>query len=123
MNNHSLPFGYMEIKLNAGWEGWRGELGKLQACVVATFAFIEKFTYTRVYTVLVPLLLNAEYASRKCFIAKNWIINTNVIKSSCSENKFKIANLKNLVYIYLKMRFKIAILHVVFKYKIHAFYW
>ena len=33
-----------------------------------------------------------------------------MIKSSCSENKFKIANLKNLVYIYLKMHFNITIL-------------
>ena len=33
-----------------------------------------------------------------------------MIKSSCSENKLKIANLKNFAYIYLKIRFNIIIL-------------
>ena len=33
-----------------------------------------------------------------------------MIKSSSSENKFKITNLKNFVYIYLKMHFNVTIL-------------
>ena len=56
MENDSLSFGYMEIKLNAGWEGWGGGLGKLRVCVMATFAFIERSTYTRKCTVFVPSL-------------------------------------------------------------------
>ena len=33
-----------------------------------------------------------------------------MIKSSCFENEFKIVNLKNFVYIYLKIHFNITIL-------------
>ena len=72
-------------------------------------------TYIRVYTVFVSLLLNAENVNKKCFISKNCIVNTYAIKSSCSENIFKIANLKNFAYIYLKIHFNITILfHVLF---------
>ena len=61
--------------------------------------------------VLVSLLMNAESACKTCFIVKNKIVNTNVIKSSCSENKIKIANLKSFVYTnYLKIHFNITIL-------------
>ena len=55
--------------------------------------------------------MNAENESKKCFITKNKIVNTNVIKSNCCGNKFKIANLKSFVYNnYLKMCFNITIL-------------
>ena len=38
-----------------------------------------------------------------------------MIKSNCSKNKFKISNLKNFAYIYLKIRFNITILlHMLF---------
>ena len=56
MDDDSLSFGYTEIKLNAGWEGQGGGLGKLRACVMAAFAFIERSTYTRVYTAFVTVL-------------------------------------------------------------------
>ena len=37
------------------------------------------------------------------------------MKSSCSENKFRIANLKNFAYIYLKTRFNVTnLLHMLF---------
>ena len=68
-------------------------------------------TYPRIYTVFVSLLLNAENVSKKCFITKNKIVNKNVIKSSCSLNKFYTANLKCFVYTnYLKICFNITIL-------------
>ena len=56
------------------------------------------------------MLLNAGNASKKCFITKNEIVNTNLIKSSCSENTFKIVNLKSLVHTnYLKISLYITI--------------
>ena len=57
MDNESLSFSYTEIKLNAiAGKVEEGRLGKLQACIMVTFAFTERSTYTRVYMVFVPLL-------------------------------------------------------------------
>ena len=47
----------------------------------------------------VSLILTAKNVIEKCLIAKNKIVNTSVIKSSCSRNKLKIANLNSLVHI------------------------
>ena len=37
MDNDSVSFDYMEIKLNAGWEGWKEGIGKIlgmyDACI------------------------------------------------------------------------------------------
>ena len=98
MDNDSLSFCYKEINLSASWKG-RG------------IDLYVRLTYTRVCTVFVSLLWIAENASKKCCIAKNRIVNRNVIKFSFFENKFKIANLKNFVCTnYLKIDFIITIL-------------
>ena len=49
MDNDSLSFGSMEIKLNAVWEGREGILRKLRACVMASFAFIESTYWLYLY--------------------------------------------------------------------------
>ena len=54
-----------------------------------------------IFQIILSLLLNA----------KNKIVSTNVIKSSCSGNKFKIANQKSFMHTdYLKISFYTNIL-------------
>ena len=67
------------------------------------------------FKLFVSLLLNIKNENKKCFISKIEIVNINVIKSSCSGNKAKIANQKNFVHTnYLKINFTINILLYMF---------
>ena len=110
MDNDSLSFDYTEIKLNADWEGWGGGIEKTSNVCYGHICLHGKVdSYQSIYSIC-TFTIECCSTSRKCFITKNWIVNTNVIKSSCSENKFQIANLKNFVYTYLKICFNITIL-------------
>ena len=42
MDNDSLAFGYMEIKLSGGWEGWEGAIEEaIWACEASVFVLIN----------------------------------------------------------------------------------
>ena len=51
--------------------------------------------------------------NEECFVAKIEIVSSNVIKSSCSGNKFKIANQDSFIHTnYLKISFNTNILSI-----------